>query len=152
MNPQFLPAIAPDDGPAWQQTVFAFLAEKERRSGSRRTVEGYARLLWQFLLRVGSPELVTPAHVLAWAYGIDSGRWVCSPPDWSPDGTEVMPWPRARRRSRSSPSMARVCRWRFRSESRPAGFQAGNGSRPDPRHGYGRSRPTLIVQIPCVLR
>jgi integrase/recombinase XerC len=51
------------------------LAEKERRSGSRRTVETYARMLWPFLLRVGSPDLVTPAHVLAWAHGIGvSGR------------------------------------------------------------------------------
>jgi site-specific recombinase XerD len=75
MNPQLLPAAARDDVPAWQQTVVAFLAEKERRSGSRRTVESYARMLWPFLNRVGSPELVTPAHVLAWAHGIGaSGR------------------------------------------------------------------------------
>ena len=75
MNPQLLPATARDDVPAWQQTVVAFLAEKERRSGSRRTVEGYARMLWPLLLRVGSPDLVTRAHVLAWAHGIGtSGR------------------------------------------------------------------------------
>jgi site-specific recombinase XerC len=75
MNPQLLPATARDDVPAWQQTVVAFLAEKERRSGSRRTVEGYARMLWPFLNRVGSPDQVTPAHVLAWAHGIGaSGR------------------------------------------------------------------------------
>ena len=75
MNPQLLPAAAPDDVPGWQQTVVAFLAEKERRSGSRRTVESYARMLWPFLTRVGSPDLVTPAHVLAWAYGVGaSGR------------------------------------------------------------------------------
>ena len=61
--------------PAWTQTVVAFLAEKERRSGSRRTVEGYARMLWPFFERVGSPDQVTPAHVLAWAHGIGaSGR------------------------------------------------------------------------------
>src|SRR6266542_4338300 len=75
MNPQLLPATAPDDVPAWEQTILAFLAEKERRSGSRRTVEGYARMLWPFFGRVGSPDRVTPAHVLAWAYGIGaSGR------------------------------------------------------------------------------
>jgi integrase/recombinase XerC len=75
MNPHYLPATAPDDVPAWQQTVVAFLAEKERRSGSRRTVEGYARMLWPILSRVGSPDQVTPAHVLAWAHGIGaSGR------------------------------------------------------------------------------
>jgi hypothetical protein len=33
MNPHYLPATARDDVPAWQQTVVAFLAEKERRAG-----------------------------------------------------------------------------------------------------------------------
>jgi integrase/recombinase XerC len=75
MNPQLLPAQLDADAPAWTQTVVAFLAEKERRSGSRRTVEGYARMLWPFFDRVGSPDRVTPAHVLAWAHGIGaSGR------------------------------------------------------------------------------
>ncbi len=75
MNPQLLPAQLRDDVPAWAQIVVAFLAEKERRSGSRRTVEGYARMLRPFFERVGSPDRVTPAHVLAWAYGIGaSGR------------------------------------------------------------------------------
>lgn len=75
MNPQLLPAQLRDDVPAWAQTVVAFLAEKERRSGSQRTVEGYARMLWPFLGRIGSPDRVTPAHVLAWAHGIGpSGR------------------------------------------------------------------------------
>lgn len=75
MNPRSLPAELPPDVPAWTQTVTAFLAEKERRSGSRRTVESYSRLLWPFLTSVGSPDRVTPAHVLAWAHGIGaSGR------------------------------------------------------------------------------
>jgi len=75
MNPQLLPAQLDADAPAWTQTVQAFLAEKERRSGSKRTVEGYARMLWPFLTSVGSPDRVTPAHVLAWAHGIGaSGR------------------------------------------------------------------------------
>jgi integrase/recombinase XerC len=75
MNPQLLPAQLRDDVPPWAQTVVAFLAEKERRSGSRRTVEGYARMLWPFFGRVGSPDQVTPAHVLAWAHGVGaSGR------------------------------------------------------------------------------
>jgi hypothetical protein len=34
MNP-LLPAQLRDDVPPWAQTVVAFLAEKERRSGSR---------------------------------------------------------------------------------------------------------------------
>jgi integrase/recombinase XerC len=75
MNAQLLPATAPDHVPAWQQTVVAFLAEKERRSGSRRTVESYARMLWPFLTSVGSPDQVTPAHILGWSHGIGaSGR------------------------------------------------------------------------------
>ncbi len=75
MNPQLLPAAFQDDAPGWAQSVLAFLAEKERRSGSSRTVDSYARMLWPFLDRIGSPELVTPAHVLAWAHGIGaSGR------------------------------------------------------------------------------
>jgi hypothetical protein len=64
MNPQLLPATAPDDVPAWQQTVVAFLGEKERRSGSRRTVESYARMPWPFLTRVGSPDLVSPGSCI----------------------------------------------------------------------------------------
>ena len=75
MNQQLLPATAREDVPAWQRTLLAFLAEKERRSGSRRTVESYSRLLWPFLTRVGSPDLVTPAHALSWAHGVGaSGR------------------------------------------------------------------------------
>src|ERR1022692_4472648 len=45
-----------------RQTVMAFLAEKERRSGSRRTVEVYARMLWPFLSSFQSPAQVTPAR------------------------------------------------------------------------------------------
>jgi len=75
MNPPLLPAQLDADAPAWTQTVLAFLAEKERRSGSRRTVQGYSRMLWPFLISVGSPDRVTAAHVLAWAHGIGaSGR------------------------------------------------------------------------------
>ena len=75
MDPHLIPARLDPDVPAWTQTVQAFLAEKERRSGSKRTVEGYARMLWPFLTSVGSPDRVTPAHVLAWAHGIGaSGR------------------------------------------------------------------------------
>jgi len=74
MKPQLLPATARDDVPAWAQTVVAFLAEKERRSGSRRTVEGYARMLWPFF-RVTTPDRVRSADVLAYAHGIGlSGR------------------------------------------------------------------------------
>ena len=32
----------------WEQAIYAFLAEKERRSGSMRTVQAYSRMLFQF--------------------------------------------------------------------------------------------------------
>ena len=31
-----------DTATGWQRAFYAFLAEKEQRSGSRRTVEGYS--------------------------------------------------------------------------------------------------------------
>src|SRR5664279_3511700 len=66
----------PTDPTAWQQAMYAFLAEKERRSGSRRTVEGYSRMLEDFFGRVGkTPDLVTSPEVLGWAHGVGlSGR------------------------------------------------------------------------------
>ena len=61
----------PTDPTAWQQALYAFLAEKERRSGSRRTVESYSRMLQQFFGPVGkTPDQVTSPDVLGWAHGI----------------------------------------------------------------------------------
>ena len=46
----------------WERSLYAFLAEKERRSGSRRTVEGYSRMLQHFFGTVGKPpDRVTSA-------------------------------------------------------------------------------------------
>ena len=60
----------PIDPTAWQQALYAFLAEKERRSGSRRTVEGYSRMLQHFFGQVAkTPDVVTSADVMGWAYG-----------------------------------------------------------------------------------
>jgi len=60
----------PTDPTAWQQALYAFLAEKERRSGSRRTVEGYSRMLNDFFGVVGkTPDVVTSGDVMGWAYG-----------------------------------------------------------------------------------
>lgn len=61
---------------AWDQAVYAFLVEKGNRSGSRRTVESYARLLWPFLGSAGKPpDRIAPPDVLAWAHGTGtSGR------------------------------------------------------------------------------
>ncbi|MBI5948575.1 MAG: tyrosine-type recombinase/integrase [Chloroflexi bacterium] len=70
-----LPSIHSDPS-AWQQALYAFLAEKERRSGSLRTVEGYNRMLQHFFGRAGkTPDEVTSPDVLGWAHGIGlSGR------------------------------------------------------------------------------
>ncbi len=55
----------------WERSLYAFLAEKERRSGSRRTVEGYSRMLQHFFGSVGKPpDRVTSPEVFAWGYGV----------------------------------------------------------------------------------
>ncbi len=42
-----------DEVDAWQQAIYAFLAEKERRSGSHRTVVAYSRMLQRFFGTLG---------------------------------------------------------------------------------------------------
>ena len=54
----------------WERALYAFLVEKERRSGSLRTVEGYSRMLQDFFGRVGkAPDKVTAQEVFVWAHG-----------------------------------------------------------------------------------
>src|SRR5664280_1430327 len=76
MTAQPLPALTSGDPSAWDQALYAFLIEKGNRSGSRRTVESYSRMLWPFFADLGkTPERVKPADVLAWVHGIGrSGR------------------------------------------------------------------------------
>jgi site-specific recombinase XerD len=76
MTTQPLPALTSGDPSAWDQALYAFLVEKGNRSGSRRTVESYSRMLWPFFAeRSLTPERVKPADVLAWVHGIGkSGR------------------------------------------------------------------------------
>jgi hypothetical protein len=75
MPQPLLPALA-GEPTKWDEALYAFLAEKGRRSGSRRTVEGYARMLWPFFRRLGkTPPQIVPGEVPAWAHGIGlSGR------------------------------------------------------------------------------
>jgi hypothetical protein len=47
MNPRLLPATTSGDLSTWDQAVYAFLVETGQRSGSRRTVESYSRMLWR---------------------------------------------------------------------------------------------------------
>ena len=54
----------------WQRALYAFLAEKEQRSGSLRTVEGYSRMLQDFFGRSGKqPDQVTAQDVFVYAHG-----------------------------------------------------------------------------------
>jgi site-specific recombinase XerD len=76
MTAQPLPALTSGDPSAWDQALYAFLIEKGNRSGSRRTVESYSRMLWPFFAeRSLTPDRVKPGEVLAWVHGIGrSGR------------------------------------------------------------------------------
>ena len=60
--------IAPFEEVAdWERALYAFLAEKERRSGSRRTVEGYSRMLQHFFGALARPpHEATSQELFAW--------------------------------------------------------------------------------------
>ncbi len=60
----------------WERTLYAFLAEKELRSGSLPTVQSYSHMLHHFFGRAGkAPGEVTSQDVFAWAYATGlSGR------------------------------------------------------------------------------
>lgn len=63
-------AYLDESAAGWERSLYAFLAEKERRSGSLRTVQSYSGMLQDFSGRTGkTPERVTAQDVLAWAYG-----------------------------------------------------------------------------------
>ena len=57
--------------PECERILYAFLAEKERRSGSLRTVQSYSHMLHDFFGRSGkTPDEVASTDVFAWAYGV----------------------------------------------------------------------------------
>ncbi len=59
-----------DTATGWQRAMYAFLVEKEQRSGSRRTAEGYYRMLQDFFGRVGKePDKVSSPDIFAYAHG-----------------------------------------------------------------------------------
>lgn len=76
MTTRALPAVIDESASSWERALYAFLAEKERRSGSRRTVDGYARMLHHFFGSLNKPpDLVTSQDVFAWSYATGlSGR------------------------------------------------------------------------------
>jgi len=54
----------------WERALYAFLVEKERRSGSLRTVQGYSSMLQDFFGRVPKPpNQVNAQEVFVWAHG-----------------------------------------------------------------------------------
>ncbi len=58
-----------DTAPAWERAFYAFLAEKERRSGSKRTVDAYSRTLQRFFGTIGKPpDQVTSQEVFVFAH------------------------------------------------------------------------------------
>lgn len=66
-----LPTTFDDTASGWERALYAFLAEKERRSGSMRTVQSYSRMLQEFFGKVGKPaDRVTPAEVFTWGHGV----------------------------------------------------------------------------------
>lgn len=73
---RLLPTGFDDSASGWERALYAFLAEKERRSGSMRTVQSYSRMLQDFFGRLGKPpDAVTSQDVFAYAHGIGlSGR------------------------------------------------------------------------------
>ncbi len=55
----------------WELAIYAFLAEKERRSGSMRTVQAYSRMLFQFFGALGkTPDNVISSNVFSYAHSI----------------------------------------------------------------------------------
>ncbi len=74
--------------PAWERAFYAFLAEKERRSGSKRTVDAYSRTLQRFFGALGKPpDEVISQDVFVFAHGrgrilscIGSMGWLQRPP------------------------------------------------------------------------
>ena len=63
----------------WDQAIYAFLAEKERRSGSMRTVRAYSGMLYRFFGTLGkSPDQVTATEIFGYTtlledwFGLDA--------------------------------------------------------------------------------
>ena len=93
MNLQLLPAHLRDDVPAWRKPVVVFLAARERRLGSRRTVEGYARIIWPFLTRMESPVTVGATIASRPPLSLDQAKEIVSRPRYgrSTSGTVTEP-------------------------------------------------------------
>ena len=73
---QTLPTVFSGSSSTWEGCLYAFLAEKQRRSGSNRTPDSYYRTLRLFFGSLQkSPDQVTPQDVFSFAHSIGlSGR------------------------------------------------------------------------------
>ena len=71
-----LPTVFSGSSSTWEGSLYAFLAEKQRRSGSNRTPDSYYRTLRLFFGSLHkSPDQVSPQDVFSFAHGIGlSGR------------------------------------------------------------------------------
>ena len=58
------------DAGRWDQAIYDFLAEKERRSGSMRTVRAYSGMLYRFFGTLGKPtDQVVATEIFSYAHG-----------------------------------------------------------------------------------
>ena len=73
---QTLPTVFSGSNTGWQGSLYAFLAEKQRRSGSLRTPDSYYRTLRHFFGSLQkAPDQVSPRDVFSFAHGVGlSGR------------------------------------------------------------------------------
>ena len=73
---QTLPTVFSGSNTGWEGSLYAFLAEKQRRSGSNRTPDSYYRTLRHFFGGLHkSPDQVSPQDVFSFAHSIGlSGR------------------------------------------------------------------------------
>ena len=73
---QTLPTVFSGTNTGWQGSLYAFLAEKQRRSGSNRTPDSYYRTLRHFFGSLQkAPDQVSPRDVFSFAHSVGlSGR------------------------------------------------------------------------------
>ena len=71
-----LPTVFSGSSSTWEGSLYAFLAEKQRRSGSNRTPDSYYRTLRHFFGSLHkAPDQVSPQDVFSFAHSIGlSGR------------------------------------------------------------------------------
>lgn len=66
-----LPTVFSGSASGWDASLYAFLAEKQRRSGSLRTPDSYYRILRHFFgCTQKSPDQVSPQDVFSFAHGV----------------------------------------------------------------------------------